>query len=75
MLIFLSSSLGVSMYYESSRLGGKKEAPGVEEEPAMEDSTTATTRSKPGEAGEEVLVDKTESHSDGARWEETHLIT
>lgn len=75
MLIFLSGSLGVSTYYWGSRLGGRMEAPGVEEEPATGDSTTATTRSKPGEAGEEVLVDKTESDSDGARWEETHLIT
>ena len=72
MLIFLSSSLGVSMYYRSSRLGGRREAPGVKEEPPTEDITTATTRSKPGEAGDEVLGDKTEPDSDGAKWEETH---
>lgn len=40
MLIFLSSSLGVSMYYRSSRLGGRKEAPGVREEPPTADTTT-----------------------------------
>ena len=63
------------MYYRSSRLGGRKEAPGVREEPPTADTTTATTRSKPGEAGDEVLGDKREPDSDGAKWEETHLIT
>lgn len=59
------------MYYRSSRLGGRREAPGVKEEPPTEDITTAT-RSKPGEAGDEVLGDKTEPNSDAAKWEETH---
>ena len=30
------------MYYRSSRLGGRKEAPGVREEPPTADTTTAT---------------------------------
>ena len=30
------------MYYRSSRLGGRKEAPGVREEPQTADTTTAT---------------------------------
>ena len=53
-------------------MGEGKEAPGVKEEPPTEDITTATTRSKPGEAGDEVLGDKTEPNSDAAKWEETH---
>ena len=65
------------MYYRSFRLCVRKEAPGAKGQPAREDVSTATARSKPAELGDEAPVDETKSDLDGAkaRWGETYAIT